>query len=964
MRAIKFFKTLILVGLVLPSFAQEGFIRGSVLEEATGEYLPGVKVMVENHKNGAYTDIDGKFSITVEPGIYNLQITFMEFDTIRIKDVEVKPKETVILDDIKMSEDVSNFDEVVITAEMITNTENAILSLKQKSSNMIDGISSANFRKIGDSDAGAAMKRVPGVSLNGGKYIFVRGLGDRYSKTLLNGLDVPGLDPDRNTVQMDIFPTNIIDNIVVHKSFSAELPADFSGGLVDLSLQNFPDHRVRRFSFSTAYNPNYHFNPNYVTAEGGATDFLGFDDGTRDIPAENNIPFFTEAVSDPNGPEARRYQEILSKFNPNLAAMRQQSFMDFGFGASVGDQFKKTGYSIGYNVSLSYKNSTEYYEDAIFGRYGLSGDKGVYKMDQREYQIGDFGVNNVMSSLMGGIAFKTGKSKYTLNILHLQNGESKAGIFDYSSTDQGAEFSGFQHNIEYSERSLTNAILTGRNDFRDKNWTLDWRISSSLSKIEDPDIRFTRYEVRHDGNYSISTESGFPERIWRELNEINVSGKADATKELNIFGQKGSIKFGGIHTYKQRDFNIQNFAINVRNIPLTGDPNELFAPENLWPYNGSIASGTTFEAPFIPVNPNTFSASVNNSGAYFSSEITPVNRLKMILGVRTEYYTQRYTGQDQLGTNVLVDDIVLQDLGIFPTLNMVYAVTDKQNLRLSYGKTIARPSFKELSYAEIVDPITGRTFIGGLFRDADDAAGIEYWDGNLVSTDIHNFDVRWEMFHGRGQTVSISGFYKYFINPIEIIQFASQAGSFQPRNVGDGQVVGGEIEVRQSFSVISKKLENFALTFNYTITQSRIELSTTEYQSRLNNAREGQEVGRYRDMAGQAPMIFNGGLSFDGTDAGFFKSFEAGVFYNVQGETLQFAGIVDRPDIYTVPFHSLNFNMNKKFGKNENMSAGFKVANILNDKREAVFKSYGAEDEYFSSLGIGTTFSLNFSINF
>jgi len=964
MRAIKFFTTLMMVGVLFPTIAQQSFIRGSIIEESTGEYLPGARLMIQNQKKGAYSDIDGKFSISIEPGTYNIVVTFSGYDTITVENVEVKPDDVTFLDDIKMGENVSDFEEVVITAERKTNTENAILSLKQKSSNMIDGISSSNFRKIGDSDAGSAMKRVPGVSLNGGKYIFVRGLGDRYSKTLLNGLDVPGLDPDRNTVQMDIFPTNIIDNIIVNKSFSAELPADFSGGLVDISLQNFPDEKVRRISVSTAYNPNFHFNDDYLTSSGGATDFLGFDDGTRDIPAENNIPFFTDAIMDQNGPAGQRYRNILKSFNPNLAAMKEKSFMDFGFGASVGDQFKKDNYTLGYNVNLSYSNSTEFYQDAVFGRYGLSGDADINQMEAREYQKGDYGVNNILSSGLVGLALKTAKSKYSLNVLHLQNGESKAGIFDYENTDQGAIFSGFQHNIEYSERALTNIMMSGKHNLTDSKWVLDWSLSSSFSKIDDPDIRFTRYEIRADGNYNIGTESGFPERIWRELNEVNYSGKADATKELSILGNKGKLKFGGIHTYKQRDFNIRTFMINVRNIPLTGDPDELFAPENLWPYEGSISSGTTYEASFVPVNPNRFNSSINNTGSYFVAEVTPFNKMKMILGVRSEYYTQRYTGQDQLGTNVLNNDVVLQDLGLFPSLNMVYNLTEKQNLRLSYGKTIARPSFKELSYAEIVDPITGRTFIGGLFRDADDGAGIEYWDGNLISTDIHNFDVRWEIFHGLGQTVSVSGFYKIFDNPIEIIQFASQAGAFQPRNVGDGRVIGGELEVRQGFGFIAKSLENFSVVFNYTITDSRIELSATEYESRVNNARTGQEVNTYRDMAGQAPWIFNGGLSYNGGETGFFKNFEAGVYYNVQGETLQFAGIVDRPDIYTVPFHSLNFNVNKTFGQKDNMSVGLKVSNLLDDKREAVFKSFESEDRHFSSLGIGTTARLNFSINF
>ena len=169
---------------------------------------------------------------------------------------------------------------------------------------MIDGISSAAFRKTGDSDAASAMKRVPGVSLAGGKYIYVRGLGDRYNKTVLNGLDIPGLDQDRNTLQMDIFPTNVIENMIVHKSFNGDLPADFTGGLIDIELKSFPDKRVRQVSLQGGYNTNYHFRSDYLSYEGGKLDFLGMDDGTREIPATSNIPLFGEVIGNPTGVKA------------------------------------------------------------------------------------------------------------------------------------------------------------------------------------------------------------------------------------------------------------------------------------------------------------------------------------------------------------------------------------------------------------------------------------------------------------------------------------------------------------------------------------------------------------------------------------------------------------------------------------------------------------------------------------
>ena len=183
--------------------------------------------------------------------------------------------------------------------------------------------------------------------------------------------------------------------------------------------------------------------------------------------------------------------------------------------------------------------------------------------------------------------------------------------------------------------------------------------------------------------------------------------------------------------------------------------------------------------------------------------------------------------------------------------------------------------------------------------------------------------------------------------------------------MGVGQVLGGELEIRENLKWISKKLENFEFVFNLTVVDSRIQLNEIEYESRVNNAREGQVIERYRRMAGQAPYVANGGLTYKGTDStGFLKGFEVGLFYNVQGQTLHFVGIVDRPDVYTVPFHSLNFNVNKKFGKEDNMNIGFKVSNLLNDKVELVYKSFEAKNQFFTRLSPGMAISMKFTYNF
>ncbi len=965
MNRIKYFILFLLIATVVTAKAQNGTVRGSVFDAATGEFLPGVTIYVSSTQQGTITDLDGIFNLSLAPGKYDIKISFISYEPVIKEGVVVKPGEVTLLNNIGLSEATFEIASAVVTARAVRNTENALVALKKNSPNLFDGISAVALRKTGDSDAASSVKRITGVSISNGKYVYVRGLGDRYTKTILNGVDIPGLDPDRNAIQMDIFPTNIIDNIIVHKSFSAELPADFTGGVVDIELKDFPEERKGSISFSAGYNSNFHFNSDYLTYEGGNTDFLGFDDGTRAIPATSDIPFFTDAIANPTGAKADRYKEILGSFNKTLAAEKQTSFMDYDLGFSLGNQKNLEKYTIGYNVALSYKNNTEYYQDAEYGRYGLSSDKSNNELVLRSKTTGDFGVNNVFLSGLAGFAIKTNNSKYRINFIHLQNGESKAGIFDFVSRDVGSEFDAYQHTLLYTQRSLTNLLITGKHNLSESKWEVEWKLSPTLSKIQDPDIRFTRYAYG-ENSLVIGTESGFPERTWRDLEEINIGGVTHVTRKFKFNEQPAKLKFGAAYTFKERDFIIRNFAINVRDIPLTGDPNELFQDENLWPYDNNIGRGTTFEANFIPTNANQFNAQVNYAAAYISTELNLLKNLKSVIGIRSEYFLQKYTGRDQQGENVLNNAKVLDELNLFPTVNFIYTLKEKQNIRLSYSKTIARPSLKELSFAQIFDPISGVTFIGGLSDDKgidENGDEVVYWNGDLISTDIHNIDLRWEFFPSIGHMISVSGFYKKFSNPIEMVQFATtQKVQIQPRNVGDGQVIGAELELRQDFGFISEKLNTFSLNANFTYVESKVELSQSEYESRIRNARAEQSISKYRDMAGQSPYLLNVGLAYNGGAEDFWEGFEAGIYYNVQGKTLQVVGIKDRPDIYSVPFHSLNLNIGKQF-KN-GLSVGFKVKNILDSKEESVYESFNADDQYYSYQEKGTSYSLSLKFNF
>lgn len=945
---------------------QEGIIRGTVIEDAIGEPMIAVTVAVTETGTGTITDFDGTFEIRLEPGIYSLEVSFLGFQTVTITDVEVVEGEVNLFPNIRMKEESELLEEVVITAAVVKNTEAAIMTLQRKSPNLINGISSQTFRKIGDSNAAGAVKRVTGVSVEGGKYVYVRGLGDRYTKTMLNSMDIPGLDPDRNSLQIDIFPTNLIDQIVVRKSSLAEMPADFTGGVVDIVTKDFPDEKVFDISFGIDFNPSMHFNSDYLTYQGGDTDWLGLDDGTRSL---TNIA--TQSISTTPSPPLASDGEVatfLSQFDPNLQALNQRSFLDYSFGVSLADQISvgNKNNSLGYIFSATYKNTTSFLDDLAYGEYQNVADADDIGMEYATIQNGALGTNNVLIGGLAGLAYKTKNAKYRLTAMHLQNGESRAAQLniDNSQTAVGQSgYFGLSNNVEWFERSLTNLLINGKHINVDKGWELDWRLSPTLSRIDEPDIRKTAFTIDEPTNFSRigfnAGAAGFPSRIWRELNEVNLVGRIDFKKDLSISGREAKFKVGFNQVYKDRDYEILSYDLQFFGAqprwPLDVTANQVWIDQNLYPAGTAyLASGNT------DPNSNAYQSTATNSAGYVSLEFEPIDKLKAVVGLRGEKFVQRHTGRDQrfAGSggaegNNLDNEEVLNAFDLFPSINLVRELTENQNIRVSYSRTIARPSFKELSFAQILDPITNRFFNGAFFEYEGE------WDGNLTETRINNFDLRWEVFGNSAQNLSISGFYKTFDRPIELVRIpaAQTTNEFQPRNVGNGQVVGVEVEFSKTLDFLGDRLSNFRFNGNLTFAHSSIEMTDTEFNNRDRFEKVGETVENTRPMAGQAPYIINAGLAYADPASGL----DLGLFYNVKGRTLTVVGGGLFPDVYSVPFHSLNFNLNKTFGK---ASVNFGITNILNSRRQEVFQAFMTADENFqswlpgTSIGLGVNYSL------
>ncbi len=942
-------KTKIAIVLFLGLFfnmanAQKGKVAGTIYDTEANDILPFANVSVKGTNTGTTSDFEGDYSLELEAGTYTIVFSFIGYETIEVTDVKVNEDEVTTIN-MNMKSSAGALDEIVITTTTARDTEASVLNMQKNSINLTDAISSQTFSKIGASDVSSAVKTVPGVSVQGGKYVYVRGLGDRYTKTILNGMDIPGLDPDRNTLQMDLIPTNILDNVSVVKSSTADLPADFTGGIVNIITKDFPSREEYSISGSLSYTPSMHLNSDFLQYDDGSqTDFLGFDDGSRDLPISRNQqiprPFENDAA----------LTRITQRFNETMAPIKKSNFMDYSAAATAGNQYE-VGESnkLGYIASLSYKNYTDYYDDYQTNSYLKPRSTSEFELRPNRIQAGQVGQENVLLSGLAGIAFKTDRSKYQLNALHIQNGESSAGIFDediYVSNAVQLK----RETVAYTQRSITNLLLSGKHTNEDATWTAEWKITPTLAKVQDKDVRITAFEYNPDNDtYSIRPSSSeSPTRIWRDLEEKDLSGKLDLTRDHQLFSNEAKLKFGGAYNYKNRDFSIDQYQVLIQG-PISsrfgGDANQILDDANVW--TAARAEGSYINGSYEPAN--TYSSYTTNAAAYISEEFNITKDLKTILGLRFEKFDLFYSGQNNLGDIVYSDEHVIDKADLFPSANFIYSLEEDTNLRLSYSRTTARPSFKEASIAQIYDPLTNRTFIGNL---------------NIKPTYINNLDVRYEAYGDNAQLFAVSAFYKKFTDPIELSTYSDfTADNFQPRNVNDATVLGAEVELRKNFDFISEDLKYFGANLNVSVIDSKVNMDRSpngEYESRKRNLREGESFDGTRDLQGQSPYLINVGLDYNNPE----KGFQAGVFYNTQGKTLELVGLGTVPDVYTMPFHSLNANLSKSFGEEKNSTLSLKVTNILGDKIESRFQSYNAEDQIFSKRNPGTSISLGYSYKF
>lgn len=936
-------------------------ITGKVTDGQNEEALVGVTVRLmdgETLKGGAYTDDSGEYSIMpVQPGTYTLIFSYVSYVADTVTNVSVAAGQDVTLDRA-LQADVQ--ETVIIYSKVERNSEAQVLNLQRRSTSVVDVISIENITRAGDSDVGSAMKRMTGVTVEGGKYVYVRGLSDRYSKTLLNGNEIPGLDPDRNSVQMDLFPSNLVDNVVVHKTYSPDLPGDFAGGLIKITTKDFPRNFTIGYSSSLGFNPQANLNKNFIEGTRGRFDWLGFDDGTRAAP---------EFVSDPNtilpaGPsfnnasQAGIIDSASNAFDTPIYARNRTSGVNHSHSFSIGNQTYLRGRPLGYVASISYQNNESYYENGQSARWKLTNAASSTSsltplLDLRDQSA----TRDVLWGALGTLSYVVGRDQQLrLSFLHNQSGTSNARFLTGSVPEADPDITFETRVVSYRQRSMDAVQLSGYHKFGDGSspgkfgrLEFNWTGAYTRTSQNEPDLRYFSNDylinTQEDTVYQIQQSLyRVPTRFFRSMTQDNIDFKGHFELPFEGWtGQEGKIKFGGSALYKARDFReeIYDFRIGSGITPYAGNEASFFDDSNLGVV-GTDTNGLYLYGLYLVDASQIQNSYLGDQAVYAGYGMAEANlseRLRLIAGGRYELTNIEVQSRDQ---NLPTGSVSAGDF--LPSVNLIYSLNQDSlknimNIRASYSRTLARPTFRELA------PFASFAFIRDFVLIGNDT---------LRRTNIDNFDLRWELFPTSSEIVSVSAFYKRFKNPIErVINPVAQNIELNYRNVPEALLYGAEFEFRKKLDFLGNPFKDLRASANLTLIQSRLDINPSELA--LIRALDANAPST-RQMFGQSPYTINGELSYVNDSIGLNTSLN----FNVFGARISNVSTGGTPNVFEQPRPRLDFSVAKSFGK---VSVRFRARNLLNPEYLQTHTLNG-NDFVFSSYQVGRSYSLGISYRF
>ncbi|MEM0963872.1 MAG: TonB-dependent receptor [Bacteroidota bacterium] len=980
--------------------AQTGTIAGTVVDGDFGGGLPGASVQVVETGGGDATDIDGNYEITgLAPGAYTLRFSFIGYGAQTVQNVEVAAGERTEIN-VTLSAG-QELQEVIVEAEEIieTNSEVGLLRVRARAAQVSDAISAEAISASGASDAGDAMERVTGASVQGGQYVFVRGLGDRYANTQLNGAVLPTADPDRRAVQFDLFPAGFLENIVTLKTFTPDKPGNFSGGLVDITTRSFPAEFTSSFSISSGFAteaiPGESFLIDPVQGANafrfGAGD-LAVPDLLLDTPRESFVRPTTR-IDGPDGPgtgplvrqdaAASQFLDNLSNaLSPQIAPTEGTLPVTGSLSFSLGDRIGLGRNALGYVIGLTTDQGVSFYDNGTLARVDLTGRDdatGQVAVDTTQFRADTRATQSAQIGGIANLALQLGSyNEVNFNSLFTHITESEARTLDGVDNVLGEGTPVTDIVAGYTERTLTSGQLRGEHVLPQMgNLQLDWRGNLARTLLDQPDLRQAaiRSSEREDDDGTITTSFSLvgtppgPQRYFRDLDETLASGGLDLSLPFRAFGNGAELKVGGLFERTDRAYGERFFFYELdRGVALGGtdgdDLAEYLAPENVGvtgTRTNSAGEITRYEFGHYLIDAtrdqNQYEGQNDVAAGYGMAEFG-FGPLRVIAGARYEGSrlfvasealatpdtpadsVVTIGGEDRLGTDRSYNDVL-------PSLNLVYGLSETMNLRAAATRTLARPTFREIA------PVTTFDFTSD---------GALQGNPALERTLITNLDLRWEWFNAPGQILAVSAYYKRLNNPIERVITDAENGATSYANVDVADVFGAEFELRQALGTLGLGGvlgERLSLGANLSLTESSITVTERELAARRELNPDAADT---RDLQGQSPYVLNASLNYD--DA--IRGTSAGVFFNVAGPRLSRVGN-PLPDVYERPSPQLDVTVSQRVF--ELFSVKASVKNALNAPfREAYDVSgldIGGPDEVapFSEYNRGTRFSLGISFN-
>jgi hypothetical protein len=872
-----------LAGLMLSGTAraqETTVLQGKVLDSTSGEPLIGAQVVIAGTAMGTVTDIDGQYRLEVAAGRYDLEVQYLGYASKTVTGVVVAAGRSTF-QDIALAPEAVEAEgiRVVITAEEERGSVIGALAHQRRSTNVVSGVSAEEISRAPASNAADAVRRVTGTSLVGDKYVYVRGLGERYSTAQLDGVSLPTPEPDKRVLPLDIFPASMVESLFTVKSYTADLPGDFAGGLVDIQTKDIPDREFLSFSTGVGYSENLG-DVDRPTYAGGDLDWLGFDDGTRGLP---------DAFPDDIGFDVSREERaaLHSRLEGDFQAFTDP--VDFGdvdksfslsFGSPV-DWFGKDG---GYLLGVTYSNSAS---SRVQNEFFPTLEEGTALYDYTTV----LGSREISLGGIGGYAIDlTPTSRLSLKTVFTQSAEDEARLISGPFNQSTTGFARIQR-FQFVERMLLNTRATFEHKaglFGDGR--IEWEGAYGLALRDEPDTRSTFYVAQDPDGTFFFNEAGSNNRFFSDLTDHMVQGGVKSTSTFDWLADRATLQLGLGGSWRTRDFAARRFDYeNATTAGRTLPPTELFTSER-------IASG---DIQFLETTAPTdeYDGEERAASAYASLGFGLTSSLRATLGVRVEANeTVVETFDPRLGAKIEGVSAELSTVEPLPTVTLEYELGDHQ-LRAAASRTIVRPQFRELApfrYDSYQEATLGNPF--------------------LENGEIYNTDVRWSWYPSLGEIVSVGGFYKRFNNPIEIVRLptsGTNVGTPEPYNGPSADTYGVEIELRHDMGRWLP-FEGLAFASNATLAESTVKQDEPIEAFFGNPAATEPDIltpdlftNPERPMVNQSPYLVNGSLQYT-SPSGF-----GGVtlLYNLVGERLTQVGVQGFDDIYEATRHTLDLTL-------------------------------------------------------